>query len=1007
MFKEVSRFNPLFSLILASIFSFSVFAKISTVQNANETMIDVTIDKLDISTVDIDGKKFLKAKFDGVGAQQAILYKEGFPEIPVVRFYVEADSEKDVNISMAKANYTKGITKLNNRLMPSQESLPKIANAVRQFRFNKAFHAQNEFWPQKKYQVEKVGSFKGKQKLLVTVYPFSYNPVTLEYKFTTNFKIEVAKSLEKSKKKSSKDLFAFIIGEQFQNSPSIARYLSFKESLGYQVEKIIVNSVDTPAVIRARLQNLLNNREADLKYALIFGDIEHVPSKTATHLTEGVTDHYYRAIDTNDYDSDINGPDIGVGRLTVKSEADLSVVVNKMIRYQKGEFADESWLNGIAFIATDDRYTVAEGSHNYAVDNYTANRGYMGVFPEARQVGGDKLYAITYEVSDSTVVQTMNLGRTIINYSGHGSKTSWAGPNISQANVRSLDHGSATPFVISNACITGQFTIDESYAETWIKHASGAIMFWGSMDSSYWDEDDIMEKAMYDGIFRDSYRHFNKITQNALSAVWQYYGGENRSKYYWETYVTFGDPSIRLRTTAHQTATINGPEVVPFGMDNADYTVVDENNNPMVGVRVTLSYEDGTFIDWGMTDENGAVQLNLESDTSGRTKLIVTIYGDNLQMQKKEIQMIFPDSPFFVFSNFSLNGRVDGTVYPMEEVNINFSVKNVSPVATTGGRVDIVVTGGSAWVELPAVGIPAIAGEAIYTHSGQGPLFVVGDNVEDGDIIEITFLWASNEGGQASFVKRYKVSKAAVSVTAVDFGDVNNPLLGGLAPGSDGDVYLTITNSGSEALTQSNLSVMSDSCIGSVSGSVSVENLLPGESMRLATPIHFYLADDCANGDMATFQLNGNYLSHSDVLLPILANGAFEIGRMSKVEFVQDGIELDIPDNNFVEFGFEVGTVDKIKDISVKVGIEHTYVGDLTLTLIHPNGTEVILVKKQGGSQDDLNVTYGLIEGIVVRELENMINLGSAGSWKLKIEDSASNDIGKLQELHVTVKGYI
>ena len=67
------------------------------------------------------------------------------------------------------------------------------------------------------------------------------------------------------------------------------------------------------------------------------------------------------------------------------------------------------------------------------------------------------------------------------------------------------------------------------------------------MDSSYWDEDDILERRMFDGVFTLNKQNFGEITQFALSEVWKYYGGANRSTYYWETYHVFGDPSINLR----------------------------------------------------------------------------------------------------------------------------------------------------------------------------------------------------------------------------------------------------------------------------------------------------------------------------------------------------------------------------------------------------------------------------------------------------------------------------
>src|SRR5690606_27381543 len=108
-------------------------------------------------------------------------------------------------------------------------------------------------------------------------------------------------------------------------------------------------------------------------------------------------------------------------------------------------------------LATNDRYTVAEGSHNYVIDTYTKNQGYVGVFPNANELGGDKLYAITHRVSNQRANEVIAMGRTIINYSGHGATTYWDSPGVTQADVRALNHENATAFVVSNACITGQF----------------------------------------------------------------------------------------------------------------------------------------------------------------------------------------------------------------------------------------------------------------------------------------------------------------------------------------------------------------------------------------------------------------------------------------------------------------------------------------------------------------------------------------------------------------------
>lgn len=60
------------------------------------------------------------------------------------------------------------------------------------------------------------------------------------------------------------------------------------------------------------------------------------------------------------------------------------------------------------------------------------------------------------------------------------------------------------------------------------------------------DEDDILERKMYDGIFAQGKLGFGAFTDYALAEVWRHYGGAVRSKYYMETYVLFGDPSMQM-----------------------------------------------------------------------------------------------------------------------------------------------------------------------------------------------------------------------------------------------------------------------------------------------------------------------------------------------------------------------------------------------------------------------------------------------------------------------------
>ena len=492
---------------------------------------DFSVDSIRISQKNIDGLDYQTAKMVGVEGYEGIHYQIGAPELPVIRFEVIANSASDILIT--ERNFKSARSYKVNNLKPVFEAVEKIPGARYMLSKSSSLNITES------YSIKELGSVRGQKNFLVTLYPVQFTNNSLN--ISRSFGVEV--KLTKADKTVDKKGLVFVVGNTFKSSPSLAKYVALKMSLGFEVDQIDAGTMDADQ-IRTEIKALYA-RKPQLKYAIVVGDAEDVPAKDST-LIAGITDHYYASIDTADYSTDILAPDLKVGRFSVTSEKELAVLVDKYSLYIKGNFTNMSWISHLAFLATDDRYEVAEGTHNYVSDTYTKVKGYTGSFPRANEAGGDKLYAITHKAATADVMKSLLKGRSIVNYSGHGATTYWAGPEIDQDNVRSLNY-SSLPFVISNACITGDFRVSESFAETWQRHQWGAVMFWGSMDSTYWDEDDILEKRMYDGIFKDKKIIFGEITHNALTELAKFYGGEGSSAYYWETYHMFGDPSMDLR----------------------------------------------------------------------------------------------------------------------------------------------------------------------------------------------------------------------------------------------------------------------------------------------------------------------------------------------------------------------------------------------------------------------------------------------------------------------------
>ncbi len=95
-----------------------------------------------------------------------------------------------------------------------------------------------------------------------------------------------------------------------------------------------------------------------------------------------------------------------------------------------------------------------------------------------------------------------------------------------------------------------------------------------------------------------------------------------------------------------------------------------------------------------------------------------------------------------------------------------------------------------------------------------------------------------------------------------------------------------------------------------------------------------------------------------------------------------------------------VATVDAsaiVGSLQLELAIEHTYVGDLTVTL-HHGDAERVLHNREGGSSDDIRRTFNVagFEGV-----------DAAGEWRLEVVDSAQMDTGTIEgwTLRITPEG--
>ncbi len=115
---------------------------------------------------------------------------------------------------------------------------------------------------------------------------------------------------------------------------------------------------------------------------------------------------------------------------------------------------------------------------------------------------------------------------------------------------------------------------------------------------------------------------------------------------------------------------------------------------------------------------------------------------------------------------------------------------------------------------------------------------------------------------------------------------------------------------------------------------------------------------------------------------------------------------LAIPDNNATGVSSTVAVTNSmtVTSVSVTVNVQHLAKGDLTISLIAPDGTARIMHNKTGGTTDHVNTTFA-IATTPNQALTTFNTYNSVGTWTLKVTDTKASNTGTLVSWSMTFMG--
>lgn len=227
--------------------------------------------------------------------------------------------------------------------------------------------------------------------------------------------------------------------------------------------------------IKNYIQNLYNSPEG-LTFIILVGEANQIPTINGQYEGAPSDPCYVKLAGSDAY------PDAFISRISPTSAVNLDYVLWKLIRYEKfpDTGPDGAWYLKGTGIASN------EGS---PPDWQRANLLRDMLINDMYFTQVDQIY--DPGATASQVTNALNDGRSIVNYIGHGSGTSWSTTGYSNSNIHQLSNGYKNPFIIDVACVNGNFTLSECMEEAWIRtgdmsNPRGAIAAYGASTNASW-----------------------------------------------------------------------------------------------------------------------------------------------------------------------------------------------------------------------------------------------------------------------------------------------------------------------------------------------------------------------------------------------------------------------------------------------------------------------------------------------------------------------------------------
>lgn len=772
---------------------------------AGSATVQFTMKDYGIKPVTLNGTQFSAITFES----KVTTKEKGFAELPFINANIQLDPLKNMTMQVSALSFID--VPVDAPLVPSRGVIYRNQDPATVPYTIAPESITDSFFPAEIATITEPFIVKDVRGVTVYIYPFSYNAVTKTVRVYTNILVTLTPdasapvnplySTTGKNFPAMESLYSslFINYENQQDvmdmgeigdilvittardEAAIQPYIDWKKEKGFDVYKeVVATGTNVKSLIKQKY-----TENTDILYVQLVGDWADIKCDLGGGANAPMDPMLGCVVGTD------NIPEIAIGRFSASSPAHVTIQVNKTIEYEKNPQGD--WYPNAIGVASN-QGPGDDGEKDFEHINVIYNS-------KLHPFTYDNMYTAYDPTGNSTMVKNyLEQGASIVNYTGHGSETSWGSSGFSNSNVNALTNGNKLPFIFSVACVNGAFhNSGDCFAEAWLRKANGgAIMTLMATINQPWDPP-MRGQDYFNDIITGGYDYttnpgngisttegrtiIGSIVVNGMVLMYTESSGSSDLQTL-QTWTTFGDASLQIRTDVPAPVTTSN-SVMLVG---ANYeTTINLNGTPFEGAMVALSQ--GEMYASAFSDENGYVSIPNEF-LPGDVKLVVTAF--NGETIYETIQCIPPTGPYVIFSGVTVNTPSGKLIYG-EASTLSLAMKNVGVANATNVLVTISTDNQYVTITDATENFGTIAPDAIVNMENAFAVEVAND-IPDGHSVTFNVTATGTETWESTF----SVTATAGVLKYGEFyiSDINGNNNGKLDPGESASIFVSITNTG-------------------------------------------------------------------------------------------------------------------------------------------------------------------------------------------------------------------